>query len=66
MEDDQAEQEAQSVVNFIPCLSFVRRGVAKEQPEKVNLTKEELAKIIKDTKKELEYVNWKKNFFPNV
>lgn len=32
MEEDEA-----SAVNFIPCLCFVRTGVAKANPEKVRL-----------------------------
>ncbi len=36
-------------VNFIPCLTWVRRGVAKANPEQVKLTKEDLAKIIDET-----------------
>lgn len=75
MEEDQIEQDP-SVVNFIPCIAFVKRGVAKENPEKVclhrismgkplfllgfffifqvTLTREELAKVISSTKKDLE------------
>lgn len=42
-----------STVSFIPCLTWVRRGVAKPEPEKVQLTKEELMTIIKQTKGDL-------------
>jgi len=40
-------------VNFIPCLTWVRRGVAKADPDKVKLTQEELAAIIEKTDGEL-------------
>lgn len=36
MEEDQIEQDP-NVVNFIPCISFVKRGVAKENPDKVRI-----------------------------
>ncbi|XP_013416611.1 periodic tryptophan protein 1 homolog isoform X2 [Lingula anatina] len=35
---------------FVPCLTWVKKGVAKATPDKVQVTKEELEKIIKDTK----------------
>lgn len=34
MEDD--DDMPQSSVNFIPCLYFLKKAVAKEKPEKVN------------------------------
>lgn len=34
LEEDQIEPDP-TAVNFIPCMCFVKRGVAKEQPEKV-------------------------------
>lgn len=37
-------------INFVPCLKWVRRGVAKPEPERVKLTKEELLQVIKQTK----------------
>jgi len=41
-------------INFVPCLKWVRRGVAKPEPERVKLTKEELLQVIKQTKGDLE------------
>jgi len=40
-------------INFVPCLTWVRRGVAKPDPERVKLTTEELAAVISQTKKDL-------------
>ncbi|ENN82582.1 hypothetical protein YQE_01051, partial [Dendroctonus ponderosae] len=40
-----------SNINFVPCIKWVKRGVARANPEKVKLSKEELLEIIKDTKK---------------
>ncbi|XP_063708439.1 periodic tryptophan protein 1 homolog [Culicoides brevitarsis] len=47
------EEEEQAAVNFISCIAFVARGIAKENPEKVNLSPEELNRIIAETKSEL-------------
>lgn len=49
-------EEAPPSVNFIPCVKWVKKGVAKEIPEKVQLTKEELQDIINQTKSELSSV----------
>jgi len=48
------EEDEQAAVNFISCLKFVPRGVAKENPEKVNLSPEELNRIISETKSEIQ------------
>lgn len=32
---EEEDQQDPSAVNFIPCMRFVKRGVAKEQPHKV-------------------------------
>lgn len=39
-----------SNINFIPCLTWVRRGVAKPNPERVKLTAEELTAVINETR----------------
>ena len=40
-------------INFVPCVTWVRRGVAKPVPERVKLTSEELAAVIQQTKHDL-------------
>ncbi|XP_055626163.1 periodic tryptophan protein 1 homolog [Toxorhynchites rutilus septentrionalis] len=52
MESDQEDEVPN--VNFVPSLLFVKRGVAKANPEKVTLTPAELARIINDTRDDLE------------
>ncbi|XP_060530527.1 periodic tryptophan protein 1 homolog [Cylas formicarius] len=42
-----------SSVNFVPCLRWVKRGAASPNPAKVQLSKNELVEIIKDTKHKL-------------
>jgi len=49
-------EDAPSPVNFIPCVKWVKKGVAKQIPEKVQLTEEELQEIISGTKTELRIV----------
>ncbi|KAK9875592.1 hypothetical protein WA026_009395 [Henosepilachna vigintioctopunctata] len=47
------EAEAQNRINFIPCLKWVKKAVASTNPIKVQLSKKELVKIIKDTQVKL-------------
>ncbi|XP_012288253.1 periodic tryptophan protein 1 homolog [Orussus abietinus] len=41
-------------MNIIPCTTWVRRGVAAAVPDKVQLTPQELEKIIKETRSEID------------
>ncbi|XP_030381403.1 periodic tryptophan protein 1 homolog [Scaptodrosophila lebanonensis] len=41
-------------IDFVPAICFVPRGVTKERPDKIVLTKDELARVIEDTKDLLE------------
>ncbi|KAJ8733750.1 hypothetical protein PYW07_014301 [Mythimna separata] len=45
--------ETTPTVSLISCMHFVRRGVAKAVPEKIELTEKELEKIIKQTADDL-------------
>ena len=47
------DEKSGSHINFIPCVTWVRRGVAKPVPERVKLTTEELAAVINQTKNDL-------------
>lgn len=39
-----------SKINFIPCVYWIRKGVAKQTPNKIELTKEDLKRIIDEHK----------------
>jgi len=47
------EENSEPNINFIPCLTWVRRGVAKPVPERVKLTADELEAVINQTKNDL-------------
>lgn len=51
--------DSESRVNFIPCVRWVKQGVAKSNPEKVQLSKEELVQIINQTKSKLQFVSFR-------
>ncbi|VEN44555.1 unnamed protein product [Callosobruchus maculatus] len=48
------EGQQSSSINFVPCIRWIKRGVASERPTQVQLTKDELSKIIKDNREKLE------------
>lgn len=52
MESDQEDEVPN--VNFVPSLFFIKRGVAKANPEKVTLTSGEIARIINEAREDLE------------
>ena len=47
------EENTEPNINFIPCLTWVRRGVAKPVPERVKLSADELEAVINQTKNDL-------------
>ncbi|XP_023954971.2 periodic tryptophan protein 1 homolog [Bicyclus anynana] len=47
------EEEQTPNVSLVSCMHFLRRGVAKSVPEKIELTENELANLIKQTADEL-------------
>ncbi|KAI8122596.1 hypothetical protein FF38_02590 [Lucilia cuprina] len=51
------EGPAEATIDFVPAICFVPRGIAKEKPDKIVLTQEELARVIKDTKDRLDSDN---------
>lgn len=56
MDDLEELVEKGDGVNFIPCVKWVQRGVAKAQPEKIKLTQEELAKVITKTETDIKHL----------
>ncbi|XP_055850131.1 periodic tryptophan protein 1 homolog [Episyrphus balteatus] len=51
--EEEINTESEATVNFVPVICFVKRGIAKERPEKIVLTQEELARVIKETKSQI-------------
>ncbi|CAG9834696.1 unnamed protein product [Diabrotica balteata] len=50
-------ENTQQNINFVPCVRWVKRGVANSNPVKLQLSKNELAQIINDTKIKLQESN---------
>ncbi|KAK2712916.1 uncharacterized protein LOC136025116 isoform X2 [Artemia franciscana] len=48
------DEVKESSINFIPCLAWVKRGACKSVPDKVKLSADELAEIIKCTQGDID------------
>ncbi|XP_061176441.1 periodic tryptophan protein 1 homolog [Saccostrea echinata] len=44
-------------MNIIPCIKWVKRGVAKSIPDKVKLSEDELRRVIEDTKDKIDLLD---------
>ncbi|CAH1183768.1 unnamed protein product [Ceutorhynchus assimilis] len=53
MENELLDRDPHSNINFTPCVRWVKRNVARSVPLNVQLSKNELVEIIKDTKEKL-------------
>lgn len=47
------EPPKEGTIDFIPSICFLKRGIAKERPEKVVLSPEELARVIQETREDI-------------
>lgn len=47
------EPPKEGSIDFVPSICFLRRGVAKAQPEKIVLSPEELARVIQETREDI-------------
>eukprot|EP00095_Tigriopus_kingsejongensis_P005197 maker-scaffold321_size207582-snap-gene-1.33 protein:Tk05197 transcript:maker-scaffold321_size207582-snap-gene-1.33-mRNA-1 annotation:"periodic tryptophan protein 1 homolog" len=50
-------EKGDTAINFIPCLKWLRRGVAKAQPDQLKLTTAELAEVIAQTQRQIDVVD---------
>ncbi|CAG0915849.1 unnamed protein product [Notodromas monacha] len=50
---DEEDTDDVTGINFVPCAVWVPQGVSKRNPEKIEITKEELKRIIDETRKNL-------------
>ncbi|KAL0281215.1 UNVERIFIED_CONTAM: hypothetical protein PYX00_002270 [Menopon gallinae] len=47
------EGDEPSSINFVPCIRWIRKGVAKQDPVKIELSKQELTELVKSTSNKL-------------
>ena len=66
LEDLESAVERGEGINFIPCVKWVRRGVAKTDPDKVKLSPQELAAIIEQTGGALKVMIFNQACVPNM